>query len=85
MGIPTGFGGGQFLLNLVGYHRALDLVISGRKLGAEEGLRWGYFDGVLEEDEVEQQGRDWLERRIKFCTPTLIRDFKTILRPKSGI
>ena len=36
MGITTGFGGGCRLVNLVGTSRALDLLVSGRRLSAKE-------------------------------------------------
>ena len=85
MGLCTGFGGGGALVDLVGYKRALDLVVSGRKLGLEEGLRLGYFDGQLDADGREiEQGTGWLLKRVKHCSPQSIRNIKAVLQLREG-
>ncbi len=85
MGLCTGFGGGGLLVNLVGYNRALDLIISGRKLRAEEGLRLGYFDADVSEGRGVEDGLEWLERRTKHCTPLVIKNTKAVLRQRLSI
>ena len=85
MGLCTGFGGGGLLVNLVGYNRALDLIISGRKLRAEEGLRLGYFDAGVSEGRGVEDGLEWLERRTKHCTPLVIKNTKAVLRQRLSI
>ncbi len=43
MGVTTGWGGGISLVRAVGYSRAMDLLLSGRKIDFDEGLSIGYF------------------------------------------
>lgn len=46
LGIVTGWGGGQRLLGLVGYSRALDLIASGRVLSAQQAYALGLADAI---------------------------------------
>ena len=80
MGLCTGFGGGRALVNLVGYNRALDLIISGRKLKPKEGLKLGYFDDELTQGRGVEEGMEWLERRVRYCSPLVIKNTKVVLR-----
>ena len=43
MCVTTGWGGGISLVRAVGYSRAIDLLLSGRKIDFDEGLSIGYF------------------------------------------
>jgi len=81
MGVSTGFGGGPGLVDLVGYNRALDLIITGRKLGLEEGLRIGFFDAELEtgDRDARDQAISWLQERTDAYSPQVIRNIKAIL------
>ncbi len=54
MGILPGAGGTARLPHLLGRGRALEVVLSGRDLGAEEAHRWGWIDVVLDPAEVDQ-------------------------------
>ncbi len=47
LGIIPGGGGTQRLPRAVGLARARDLVLTGRRLGAEEALRWGLASRVV--------------------------------------
>lgn len=48
MGLPTAWGGGRRLTDLVGRARALDLLLSGRRTDAVEAERIGLLDRVAE-------------------------------------
>ncbi|MCB9134202.1 MAG: enoyl-CoA hydratase/isomerase family protein [Anaerolineales bacterium] len=50
LGIITAWGGGQRLLRTVGYARALELLTTGRILGASETLALGLVNGIAPED-----------------------------------
>jgi enoyl-CoA hydratase len=47
LGVIPGFGGTQRLTRLVGETRALDLILSGRRTGAETAARWGLATEVV--------------------------------------
>ena len=52
LGLLPGAGGTQRLPRLVGPEIALDLVTSGRHVGAEEALKMGVFDEVVADDQL---------------------------------
>lgn len=52
LGIIPGAGGTQRLPRLVGVARAKDLILSGRRIRAEEALGMGLVDRVVQPDEV---------------------------------
>ena len=47
LGIIPGYGGTQRLPRLVGRARALDLMLTGRMIAAEEALQWGLVNAVV--------------------------------------
>lgn len=60
MGVAPGWGGAGRLVGLVGRRRALELMLSCSRLGAEEGRTLGYFDAVITGDLKLGQTEDWL-------------------------
>jgi len=80
MGLSTGFGGGKALVNIVGYNKALDLVMSGRKLELEEGVAIGYFDNTIDETCALEECRNWMKQRVHHHTPHVIKNTKAVLR-----
>lgn len=53
LGLIPGYGGTQRLPRLVGEGRALEMIVTGRTVGAEEALAMGLVDRIVEGDAVE--------------------------------
>jgi enoyl-CoA hydratase len=53
LGLIPGYGGTQRLPRVVGEARALDMILSGRTVAAEEGERIGLFNRLVDENALE--------------------------------
>ena len=80
MGLCTGFGGSSTLVNLIGYTKALDFLVSGRKLNPEEGKQLGYFDAAVSSANPLAECEEWLVRRLASTSPEVLRTIKAVLR-----
>jgi enoyl-CoA hydratase/carnithine racemase len=60
LGIIPGGGGTQRLARVIGKQRAMELVLTGRRVGAEEAARIGIVNVVTAKDE-------WLERAMELA------------------
>ena len=65
LGLIPGYGGTQRLPRLVGEGRALDLVLSGRTVAAEEAERIGLVTRIVEGEDPAAIGRAFLEPYLK--------------------
>tara|TARA_B100000900_G_scaffold388609_1_gene380795 strand:- start:173 stop:973 length:801 start_codon:yes stop_codon:yes gene_type:complete len=52
------------LPRIIGQGRAAELLYFGRSMGAEEGLAWGYFNRLVEADELEATAREMAARIV---------------------
>ena len=50
IGLIPGDGGAYLLQRIIGYAKAMELVLTGRVIDADEGLAIGYYSQVVEED-----------------------------------
>ncbi len=62
LGIVYGPGETQELIERVGASRALDLLASGRAVSADEALAWGLVNHVVDDEDLDNTVRDFLER-----------------------
>ena len=69
MGVCCGWGGGSRLVQLLGPARALDLLASGRLVGAHEALQLGLSNGTIElpaDEAGHEQKRPAVEQAMEF-------------------
>lgn len=65
LGLIPGYGGTQRLPRLIGEDRALDLILSGRTVDAQEAERIGLVTKLVEEGDVAAIGRAFLAPYLK--------------------
>jgi len=61
LGIIPGYGGTQRLARLVGKGRALDLLITGRMIDADEALSWGLVNRVVAPERLMDEAKELLK------------------------
>lgn len=66
MGVCCGWGGGSRLVQLLGPARALDLLASGRLVGAQEALQLGLSNGTIELDGGDKKQQPAVEQAMEF-------------------
>ena len=64
LGIIPGYGGTQRLPRLVGRGRALEMLLSGDPISAEEAWRIGLVNAVVPQPELLNHCRAWLEKTL---------------------
>jgi enoyl-CoA hydratase/carnithine racemase len=78
MGILPGAGGTARLPHLLGRSRALDVILTGRDVGADEALRIGWLDAVVAQTELGDTVRR-VARRIASMPPASVRAVKRVV------
>ena len=81
--IPDG-GNTQLLLQNMGYHRALQAIIEGRKIPAEECLDYGIANMLAPTEELDAQTRAWAEK-LASGAPLAMAAAKRLLRSVGGM
>lgn len=82
LGIIPGFGGTQRLGRTIGWHRARELVFSGRQVGAEEAREMGLVCRVFPADEFTDKVAEVAEE-IASNGPLAVRTAKRVMREGS--
>ena len=72
LGIIPGYGGSQRLPRLIGKGMALEMILSGEPLSAEEALRWGLVNHVVAPEQLLPAARE-LARKIIAHAPLAVR------------
>lgn len=55
LGVTPGFGGTQRLTRLIGRARALELLVTGRQIKAQEGLDWGLVNHIYPREQLMEE------------------------------
>ena len=79
LGLITGCGGPQLLPRRIGLNRAADLVLTGRRVAADEALRIGLADRLVPEGAARSSGYE-LAKEIAAKSPISLRAAKRALR-----
>jgi enoyl-CoA hydratase/carnithine racemase len=87
MSVPVGSvpGGGasQYMPRLIGYSRALELILGGLDLDAVTAERWGYLNRALASDAIDAFV-DATVHRIAMCPPAAVRLTKEVISMANG-
>jgi enoyl-CoA hydratase/carnithine racemase len=83
MGILPGAGGTSRLPRVLGRGRALDIILTGRDVGAEEAAAIGWLDVVVQPDELEPDGAAFA-RRIAALPPASVAAVKRVVDVSLG-
>lgn len=79
-GVPLVDGGTQRLARVVGLGRALELILLGRAVGAEEALRIGLVNLVVPDDRAVATALEWAEMIAGFPQETMLADREAAIR-----
>jgi enoyl-CoA hydratase len=79
LGVVAGFGGTQRLSRLVGRAMAMDLLVTGRLIKAEEALRIGLVNQVVAPEQLRDKGLE-IARMIASKGPVAVRLTKQIVQ-----
>ena len=75
-GLIAEWGSAWLLPRLIGPSAALDLLMSARKVGADEALRLGMVNRVVEHDDLLAETRAYVEDLAESCSPTSMKIMK---------
>jgi enoyl-CoA hydratase/carnithine racemase len=78
-GVPLIDGGTQRLPRVVGLGRALDMILSGRAVDAEEAERIGLVTELVEPGHHLERALEWAERLASFPQETMLSDRRAAL------
>jgi enoyl-CoA hydratase/carnithine racemase len=84
LGLIPGEGGTQLLPRRIGMNKAADLVLTGRKVGAEEALQLGLADRLVPEGAARTRAVE-LAQQIATKSPVSLRAAKRALRQGSDV
>ncbi|HSW16836.1 MAG TPA: enoyl-CoA hydratase [Ramlibacter sp.] len=78
VGLLPGWGGSVRLARLIGLNRAKELALTGRFLGAEEALAWGFVNHVVPPDQLMAKAES-LARQMADAAPQTLIAYKRLL------
>ena len=84
IGIIPGAGGTQRLTRLVGEGRAMEMILTGRMVKAEEGLQYGILNFIFTPDELEEKTME-IAKKITEKSPYAIERAKQSVKSVSNM
>ena len=79
VGLAPLMGGAQYLPSMVGLHRAMGILLTGRKVAAREAYDMGFATAVAPAGESLSHARQWAEEML-ICSPMALRAIKQTAR-----
>ncbi|CAG7838644.1 unnamed protein product [Allacma fusca] len=76
MGITTGWGGGLLLKKLVGHPKALDIMLTSRRLKLDEIKALGLVDGIVNPDGRLNESSQWLNSKVEHLPVSVVHAVK---------
>lgn len=77
MGITPAWGGCTRLVHTIGYTKALDLMVTARRVSGEEALNIGLADGIVDTKHAFKEALEWLKIRTK-CDTGVLKSLKVM-------
>lgn len=84
VGLLPGWGGSARMVRRIGLHRAKELALTGRFLGADEALAWGFVNRVVAAERLRPEA-EVLARQMLACVPEALVAYKRLLDAESGV
>ena len=84
VGLLPGWGGSARMIRRIGLHRAKELALTGRFLGAEEALAWGFVNRVVAPDRLRPEAEE-MARQMLACVPEALVAYKQLLDREAGV
>jgi enoyl-CoA hydratase len=84
VGLLPGWGGSVRMIRRVGLNRAKDLALTGRFLGADEALAWGFVNRVVPPDQLLSEAQA-LARQLLANPPDGVARYKRLLDDEAGL
>jgi enoyl-CoA hydratase/carnithine racemase len=83
VGLSALAGGLHRLPRQIGHKQAMGMILTGRRVTAEEGLRLGFVNEVVPHDDLMRAARRWADQ-ICECSPVSIRTSKDVIQRGLG-
>ena len=78
VGLAAGAGGLQRLPRMIPLKHAMGMMLTGRRVGADEGCRLGFVTAVVPHDRLMAEARRWANEILE-CSPMSIRATKQVV------
>lgn len=84
VGLAAGAGGLQRLARMIPLKHAMGMMLTGRRVGAEEGQRLGFVTATVPNDQLMIEARRWAAQILE-CSPMSVRATKQVAMRALGV